>query len=152
MAEAEAQAEAEAESGDAQQDGKKADSTDITKGMFSSTAFAAELGVDGPKGKVKVKLNSKEILIGDEIAEQFENMVWPCRDVREMCTPDEFFSSKGFEQDKLDAWKKNYEAMLETWHITKDFNCVIMTFWQDRIIPICMESEKEVADLNAVAI
>jgi len=69
-----------------------------------------------------------------------------------MCTPDEFFSSKGFEQDKLDAWKKNYEAMLETWHITKDFNCVIMTFWQDRIIPICMESEKEVADLNAVAI
>jgi len=42
--------------------------------------------------------------------------------------------------------------MLETWHITKDVNCVIMAFWQDRIIPICLENEKEVADLNAVAI
>lgn len=99
MAESEAEDEADLEG--------EADKTDLTKGIFGLEAFAAELGVDGPKLKVKVKLDSKEIVIGDEIAEHFDNMVWPCRDVREMCTPDEFFSSKGFEQDKLDAWKKD---------------------------------------------
>jgi len=81
--------------------------TDIEKGLFSVIAFAGELNVDAPLKKVSVKLDSQEIIVGDEISEKFENMVWPCRDKRELCSPEEFFTSKGYEKEMIDSWHKS---------------------------------------------
>lgn len=87
-------------------DEEEAEKTDLSKGIFIAKAFGAELGVDGAKEKVDVKLDTSEIMIGDDIAEKFDNMVWPCRDQRDLCNPTEFWQTKGFEKDKLDAWKQ----------------------------------------------
>lgn len=47
---------------------------------------------------------------------------------------------------------KEWQEFKSAAHVEKDDFCVILAFWQNRIIPVCLNSEKEVADLNAVSI
>jgi len=90
---------------DAEEEGE-GDKTDLSKGIFVAKGFAAELGVDGSNEKVDITMDPKMITIGDDIQESFDNLVWPCKDQRDICTPAEFFETKGFEKDKLSAWKR----------------------------------------------
>jgi len=79
---------------------------DLSKGIFIAKGYAAELGVDGSRDKVDITMDPKMINIGDDVQEKFENMVWPCKNQRDICSPQDFFETKGFEKDKLSAWKR----------------------------------------------
>lgn len=126
--------------------------TDIAKGVFSVKAFSGELGATGDKLSVNISMDAGEITIGETITEKFDNMVWPCKASVNLCKVSEFFETKGYDANFLAAKKKEFEDFKSAAHIEKDDNCVMMAFWQNRIIPVCLKDEKEVADLNAVAI
>lgn len=133
-------------------DDEAKEATDLSKGMFVAKVFACELGTQASKDKVDVKLDSNEIAIGENLSEKFADMVWPCKDSQNLCKVSEFFETKGFDANFLQQKKKEFDDFKSIAHIASDDFCVIMAFWQNRIIPICLSNEKEVADLNAVAI
>lgn len=126
--------------------------TDISKGQFTAKGYAAELGSQAPKDKINITMDTTDIVIGEAINEKFDNMVWPCKESLNLCKPSEFFESKGFTKLFLLAKKSEYEDFKSASHVTSDDFCVIMAFWGDRIIPVCLNDDKEVADLNAIAI
>lgn len=127
-------------------------STDIAKGQFAAKGFVSELGSQAPKDKVDISVDTTTINLGEDIAEKFENMVWPCKESINLCKPAEFFQTKGFSKSFLQTKKTEFEEFKSAVHVTSDEFCVILAFWGNRIIPVCLKDEKAVADLNAVAI
>mmetsp|Transcript_50810 Transcript_50810/g.42733 ORF Transcript_50810/g.42733 Transcript_50810/m.42733 type:complete len:129 (-) Transcript_50810:813-1199(-) len=79
--------------------------TDIDKGVFRGNAFAGELGNTYSKDAVEILMDLSDMTIGETVTEKIENMVWPCRESKEPCTPEEFFKSKGYEAAFLQGKK-----------------------------------------------
>mmetsp|Transcript_43795 Transcript_43795/g.95601 ORF Transcript_43795/g.95601 Transcript_43795/m.95601 type:complete len:171 (+) Transcript_43795:3204-3716(+) len=126
--------------------------TDISKGQFGAKGFLSELGSQAPKDKVDISVDSTDLTLGEDISEKFSNMVWPCKESINLCKPAEFFETKGFSKTFLAAKKTEFEEFKSAVHVTSDEFCVILAFWGNRIVPVCLKDEKDVADLNAVSI
>lgn len=69
--------------------------TDLTKGIFITKAYISELGTTTPKDKVAVSIDPASINMGEYVSEKMENIVWPCKESKELCKSKEFNESKG---------------------------------------------------------
>lgn len=73
--------------------------TDSSKAMFTVEAYSGELGVSVSMVAVTVTVDTKEFKVGEAISESIGNMVWPCRNKVNPCTPDEFFAADGYSAE-----------------------------------------------------
>lgn len=89
------QEEAATETNPANQNTINVEKTDIAKGAFRGKAFSGELSNQYSKDAVELLMDLNDMTIGENISEKIENMVWPCRELKDPCTPADFFKSKG---------------------------------------------------------
>jgi len=89
------QEEAATETDPATQNTINVEKTDIAKGVFRGKAFSGELSNQYSKDAVELLMDLNDMTIGENISEKIENMVWPCRELKDPCTPADFFKSKG---------------------------------------------------------
>lgn len=90
--------------------------------------------------------------MGEFVSEKMENIVWPCKESKELCKAKEFNESKGYGLDFKQPKMTEYQTFLSDIHVQDDSNCALISFWQNRVVAICLENQKELAELNAVII
>jgi len=88
--------------------------------------------------------------MGEYVTEQIENLVWPCRLSKELCKSKQFFESNGYPLDFKQSKQTQYNQFLSDIHVNDDTNCVLLAFWQNRIVSICLDNDKLLSELNAV--
>lgn len=126
--------------------------TDIAKGVFRGKAFSGELSNQYSKDAQELLMDTTTISIGENISEILENMVWPCKEKKDPCTPTEFFKSKGYDPTFLQGKKTEYDKFKSDTGVDKDDLCLIIAFWQNRIFPVCFTSEGIKADFSAIVV
>lgn len=77
--------------------------TDIAKGVFRGKAFAGELSNQYSSDAVEVLMDNNDMTIGENVSEKIENLVWPCRESKDPCKPEDFFRTKGYEAAFLEG-------------------------------------------------